>query len=635
MKDLLAALKLDAIVGLDWETYYADDYSLRKMSTTEYIVDERFKTHMVSVQWHHERKARVLNPTEFKAFCRETDWKRTGMLAHHTHFDGLIASHHFKVKPAFYLDTLSMARPLMPITVGGSLDALCKAFGLRGKVGKGSLEDVKGVRDMSIKQFHALAKYAGNDIEQTWLLFKKLLPYTTLDELRLIDLTVKMYAQPTLLVDGEMAQAVSDDEAAKKAKLLKKTKTDKSQLMSNPQFAALLESHGVEVPVKISKTTGEVTLALAKQDLAFKELLKHPDKKVRQLVEARLANKSTGLETRAIKLAKRAVLGAQPVYLNYCGAHTGRWSGGDKSNWQNLKRIDKEAKEEDPTLVSLREAVYAPKGHVFIIADLSQIEARKTAWIAGQQDVLEAFRANKDVYSMQASKVYGREIDKAKDRAERFVGKVCVLLLGFGGGWKRFAETLRVGTFGPPVDITDTVARDIVNAWRSSNSHIVGFWRRIEATARSAFLGRQTLKLGVLTFEGSDGKGFIHLPGGLVLRYDGIEADGDGMTYISRYRRGKDGPSITRTCLHGGFLTENVVQALARRVIAEHMLSISARIPKARIALCTHDEVLLVVPKARAAANLKVVKQIMTTPPAWAPDLPLAVDAHISERYDK
>ena len=236
---------------------------------------------------------------------------------------------------------------------------------------------------------------------------------------------------------------------------------------------------------------------------------------------------------------------------------------------------------------------------------------------------------------MQASKVYGREIDKAKDRAERFVGKVCVLLLGFGGGWKRFAETLRVGTFGPPVDITDTVARDIVNAWRSSNSHIVGFWRRIEATARSAFLGRQTLKLGVLTFEGSDGKGFIHLPGGLVLRYDGIEADGDGMTYISRYRRGKDGPSITRTCLHGGFLTENVVQALARRVIAEHMLSISARIPKARIALCTHDEVLLVVPKARAAANLKVVKQIMTTPPAWAPDLPLAVDAHISERYDK
>lgn len=624
MKDLLAALKLDAIVGLDYETYYADDYSLRKMSTTEYIVDPRFKTHMVSVQWHHERKARVLNPTEFKAFCRETDWKRTGMLAHHTHFDGLIASHHFKVKPVFYLDTLSMARPLMPITVGGSLDALCKAFGLRGKVGKESLESVKGVRDMSIKQFHALAKYAGNDIEQTWLLFKKLLPYTTLDELRLIDLTVKMYAQPTLLVDGEMAQAVSDDEAAKKAKLLKKTKTDKSQLMSNQQFAALLEGMGVDVPLKISKTTGEVTLALAKQDLAFKDLLKHPDKKVRQLVEARLANKSTILETRAAKMATRSAIGAQPVYLNYCGAHTGRWSGGDKMNWQNFNRGS-----------DLRKAIHAPKGHMLIIADLAQIEARMLAWLAGQQDVLEAFRAGKDVYALAASKIYGKEISKEKNPDERFVGKVATLALGYGAGGARFADMLRIGAFGPPVDITDSVARDIVSAWRSSNSHIVGFWRRVESTSRSAFFGRQTLKLGVLTFEGTENRGFIQLPGGFVLRYDGIEADGDGMTYISRYRRGKDGPSITRTCLHGGFMTENIVQALSRRVIAEHMLSISARLPKARIASTTHDELLPVVPKARASTNLKLVQKIMSTSPEWAPDLPLAVDAHISERYDK
>jgi DNA polymerase len=624
MKDLLAALHLDAIIGLDWETYYADDYSLRKMSTTEYIVDPRFKTHMVSVQWHHERKARVLNPTEFKAFCRETDWKRTGMLAHHTQFDGLILSHHFKQKPAFYLDTLSMARPLMPITVGGSLDALCKAFGLRGKVGTQSLENVKGVRDMSVKQFHALAKYAGNDIEQTWLLFKKLLPYTTTEELRLIDLTVKMYAQPTLLVDGEMAQQVSDGEAAMKAKLLKKTRTDKSQLMSNPQFAALLEGMGVEVPLKLSKTTGEVTLALAKQDLAFKDLLKHPDKKVRQLVEARLANKSTLLETRAAKMATRATIGAQPVYLNYAGAHTGRWSGGDKANWQNITRGS-----------DLRKTIHAPKGHMLIIADLAQIEARMTAWLAGQRDILDAFRAGKDVYALQASKVYGRVIDKATDPDERFVGKVCVLLLGFGGGHKRFADTLRIGAFGPSVNITDTVARDIVTAWRGANSHIVGFWRRIESTARSAFFGHQTLDLGPLTFYGTESKGFIRMPGGYTMRYDGIEADGDGMTYVSKYRRGKDGPTILRTCLHGGFLTENVVQALSRRVIAEHMLAITERIPKARIALTTHDEVLLVVPKARAAANLKVVKQIMSAPPEWAPDIPLAVDAHISEVYDK
>lgn len=637
---LLAELGLDAIVGIDFETYYADDYTLRKMPTTEYIVDPRFKMQMASVQWHSDRKAQVLNQTEFKSFCRTVDWKRTGMLAHHAHFDGLILSHHFKAKPAFYLDTLSMARPLMPVQVGGSLKMLCKAFGREAKKLAGALEDVKGVQYMTMAQFRALAKYAGDDIEDTWFLFGKLLPYTPVDELRLIDLTVKMYAQPTLLIDGAMADGVADGESGKKARLLKKSKADKSQLMSNQQFVALLEAEGVEAPVKISKTTGEVTYALARNDLAFKDLLKHPSKKVRTLVEARLANKSTMLETRATRMAQRADIGAQPIYLNYWGARTGRWSGGDKMNWQNLKRIDKGAREDDPSLMSLREAIYAPRQHAFIIADLSQIEARTLAWLAGQNDVLEAFRAGKDVYSLAAGNIYGREIDKQRDAHERFVGKVATLALGYGAGAGRFAEMLRIGQFGPPVDITDSLARDIVQAWRSANHRIVALWRVIENQVRSAFLANQTLKHGVLTFSGSQDRGFIQMPNGTMLRYDGIEASADctrmdGFSYISRWRNGRDGPSATRTHLYGGLLVENIVQSLARHIMAGHMLEVARRLPKVRIATTTHDELVLVAPRSRAKSDLKVVQKVMTTPPEWASDLPLAVDVHISERYDK
>lgn len=628
---LLAKLNLDAVVGIDFETYYADDYSLRKMSTTEYIVDPRFKTQMASIQWHTEHKAAVLNPTEFKAFCRETNWKRTGVLAHHAHFEGLILSHHFKVKPAFYLDTLSMARPLMPVQVGGSLKAVCKAFGREAKKLAGALEDVKGVQYMTMKQFRALAKYAGKDIEDTWFIFNKLLPYTPVDELRLIDLTVKMYAQPSVLVDGDMAVGVEAAEVGKKAKLLKKAKVDKAQLMSNQQFAALLEAEGVGVPVKLSKTTGEVTLALARNDLAFKDLLKHPSKKVRALVEARMSNKSTMLETRAAKMAVRAAIGAQPIYLNYWGARTGRWSGSDKMNWQNLTRGS-----------DLRKAIHAPPSHTLVIADLAQIEARMLAWLAGQQNIVAAFARGQDVYSLAATHIYGRTITKERDPNERFVGKVATLALGYGAGAARFADMLRLGQFGPPIEITDTVARDIVQAWRNANSCIVGYWRATENAVRSAFFGHQTLKHGVLTLTGTESRGFIHMPGGTQLRYDGLEAGADctredGFDYISRYRAGTHGrgPSVVRTKLYGGLLVENVTQALARAVIAFHMLEIAQRVPKARIAMSTHDEIVLVVPKVRAVSSLKVVKSIMVTTPEWAVGLPLDVDAHISERYDK
>jgi len=642
VNDLLTRLNLDGIVGLDYETFWAKDYTLSQMATTEYVTDPRFKMHMCSVQWHTEKRAHVLSPAELAYWCKHVNWKRTGMLAHHTAFDAFILSHHLKVKPAFYFDTLSMGRPIMPITVGGSLQRLCQAFKLAGKKGGDVLVDTQGKETLSQPEYRRMAKYAGNDIEQTWLLFRKLLPYIPFDELRLIDLTIKMYAQPTLLIDKEAIDRVLVADIAHKDALIKALKVRKTQLTSKDQFAGLLRAAGVEPPTKVSakksaKAGYDVeVLAMSKQDQEFKDLIGHPKKRVRQLIEARFAVSSNQMESRCTRLSGRAHLGAQPVYLNYYGAKTGRWSGGDEVNFQNLSSKRKEGGAE------LRASVYAPAGYKLIIADLGQIEARVNCWFSKQDDVVEAFRAfdngtGPDIYKhVAATSIYNKPIAQITT-AERFIGKTCELALGFQAGWQRFVAMLRIGALGPPVEITDSLGKDVHAAWRSSRPFVVGNWKKTNNLVKSAFLGKQTLEDGCVSYEGAEGKGWMHLPGGAAIRYDDIQVDEDGMSYISRFRynRTKE-PTIERTRLYGGILVENRTQALARSIIAEHMLHIvDESRGKVRIAMSTHDEIVGVVPDAYAERALAIFNDVMTTPPVWAPTLPLAVEAHISARYDK
>lgn len=678
LKTVLKHFDLDEIIGLDYETYWASDYSLSNMATTEYIIDPRFKMHCVSIRADSAKTAMVANEPDFKRWAKSVNWDRTGMLAHHTHFDGLIASHHYGIKPARYFDTLSMARPLMPVTVGGSLKAVCAAFNRKAKLRAGALVDTKGKRDLTTKEYAELAKYAGDDIDDCWFLFGKLLPYMTLDELELIDLTIKMYAQPQLLVNGTETQAVQANALGKKGAYLDKLKVYCGDLMSNDRFAALLEKAGLvdprsekawkkygqptvsnydapalphegpvviyragvtfkelkhkgidTIPLKLSKKTGDLAYAFAKTDLPFKDLLRHPRKRVRDLTEARLAMKSTGLETRAERLTTRSSMGAQPIYLTYWGAKTGRWSGGDKANWQNLVSKRKEGGAE------LRAAIHAPKGKSLLIADLGQIEARLNAWHNGQKDIVEAFRRGEDVYKLEAAGVYRKAVEVIT-AAQRFVGKTCTLGLGYQAGAKRFADMLRTGALGPPVDISDAEAEAIVAAWRAKNNYIVAGWRRAENFAKSAFLGKQKIQDGVLTYEGVGNNGFIHLPGGMAIRYDRLQMTEEGMSYTNKYRNKKDGTASEEIVhLYGGILVENYIQALGRRIIAEHILTLTHRLPDSRIAMTTHDEVVFVVPTKYSDKALATANEVMSTSPEWAPDLPLAVEAHISEKYDK
>lgn len=627
MKSLLKQLGLDAVYGLDFETYYDDEYSLRKMPTTEYICDSRFEAQILSIQKHSWAAPKVLTGAKaIQAWTKTVDWSRTGMLGHHTQFDGLIASRHFDVHPKFYLDTLSMARPLMPVQVGGSLHALALAFGLQGKTRAQALANVKGKRlkDFTKTELRELALYAGDDIAQTWQIFHKLKSYLPVDELRLIDLTIKMYARPVVVLNGPKLQAIADEAVRKKAAALDRIGADKSALMSNDKFADLLRANGVVPPTKVSKTTGKETYAFAKNDLEFQALLDHEDAGVVALVEARLGVKSTIVETRAQRLANRAAFGPASVYLNYCGAKTWRWSGGDGANWQNFNRDS-----------GMREAIEAPKGYQFVIADLSQIEARMNAWFSRQEDLLDQFRANdaggEDVYCAKYRDVFRRSITKA-DKPERFLAKVMVLMLQYGAGGPRFYEFLR----STGVDVTLSQATDITKAYRATIPMITANWRSTWNHIRSAFAGQQRLQHGVVAYEGFEGRGVTYMPDGVSIRYDKLEIDDEGISYATKWRRRNDGKiSETRQRLYGGLCVENNIQCLSRIVIARHMLDIADALPAAKLVMSTHDEIVAAVPTRAANKSLRVITDIMSTPPAWAPDLPIAVEAHLSQRYDK
>lgn len=604
------------IVTIDFETYYDKDYTLSgKMNISEYVRDDRFHAHGVGIKIGNG-KTLWYTGKNIPLALREIDWSKCAMLAHNTAFDGFICSHVYGIRPAVYLDTLSMARAAHGHHMRHDLDTLAKAHGLAGKVKRDALVDTKGKQQLTDKEERALGAYCVDDVDDTYKIFWKLFDYIPDEELQLIDMTQKMFCDPVLRIDIPRVQQELEKEVGSKAAALLRSGASVEDLMSNEKFAELLRRAGVDPPMKISPSTGRPTYAFAKSDLDFQKLLQHDNKQVVALAEARLKVKSTIGETRAVRFLEAGKNGMRlPILLNYSGTHTHRWSGGNKMNLQNLKRGGE-----------LRRSILAPEGHVIVVADSSQIEARVLAWLAGQLDIVDAFATKKDVYKLMASAIYGVPVDQITED-QRFIGKICVLGLGYGMGHMKLQQTLKQGVMGPPVDISVEECKRIVNIYRSRNYKICQLWKIMDGIIASMLTGTPG-KFGPLTY----GKGYIQLPNGLFLQYYGLHGEAEvrhgdlvvtEATYLTRQGRSK---------IYGGLLTENVVQALARCIIADQMLEISK---KYRVVTMTHDEIVAVCPKKDAKKCLADMLQVMSTPPEWADGLPLAAKGDYDDCYSK
>jgi len=415
------------LVTVDFETFYSSHIGFKKQTTEEYINDPLFQVIGVGIKvddgvttWHAGEDAG-------KAL-RAIDWASSAVLCHNTLFDGAILTWRYGIKPAYLFDTLSMARAVHGVEAGGSLAALAERYALGEKGTEVVNAFGKRLQDFSPEDLAKYGEYCINDVELTYKLFHKLAAGFPESELDLIDMTLRMFTEPQLQLDDALMvdrlEAIQQEKHDLLTQLTDELGTNEEGvrkiLASNPKFAEVLRTFHVIPPMKISSTTGKETYAFAKTDEEFIALQEHEDPFIRQLCAVRLGTKSTIEESRIerfINVGKRNK-GSLPVPLKYYGAHTGRWSGMDAVNLQNLPSRDKAKK-------ALKNAIIAPLDSVVINCDSSQIEARVLAWLSGQDDVVDQFARGEDVYSIFASKVYGFEVSK-EFPTERFVGKTCL-----------------------------------------------------------------------------------------------------------------------------------------------------------------------------------------------------------------
>lgn len=662
------------LVSIDFETYFDQNYTLKKMSTSEYVRDPQFKAQMMGIKIGNG-KTRVIPHARIAAELRKINWSTHALLCHNTQFDGFILSHHFGVQPAFVYDSLAMARGLHSSDIGAGLDEVSLYYGGKGKI-KDVLEQTLEVRVWPKALYDEAALYCANDVDEMLRIFKAMLPKMPADEIDLINIITKMFTDPVLKVDLPRVEAELKRELDKREKLMyaavdpaewedqgllkgkEKLLTGKERDMllikrvigSNEKFADLLRAEGVEPPVKLSAAWMKLNAiereeqidkkwgyAFAKDDADFVNLpdkveawgfdLNNPEQvkqmvakqeRLQALVDVRIAVKSTTNITRAQRFLTAGANGMSlPVGYAYSRAHTHRLGGNNKMNMQNLTRGGE-----------LRLSILAPKGHVLCVQDSGQIEARVNGWLWGQNDLLDAFRAadtgtGRDAYCNFADLIYNRTITK-DDKMERFVGKVCVLGLGFQMGAPKLQITLAKGALGgPPVYFTLDQCKMIINTYRLKNARIVFGWDMCKMIIEDMAAGRSG-SWGPINWEANT----IWLPNGMALKYPDLrmakdENGWDSWTYQSGAQRKK---------IYGGLLCENIVQALARIIVLGQTLAISR---KYRIVLSTHDEAVALAKTKAGQACIGFMEKCMRTAPAWCSDIPLNCEGGYAENYSK
>lgn len=669
------------VVTIDFETYWSTEFSLSKISFVEYIQSPEFEAISVAIKIGNGMTTSWFG-SQVGPALRAIDWSNSACVAHNgNEFDFPLLVWKYDCHPKLFVDTLCLARPKHQSVAGGSLKKLSEHYSLPAK-NNTVLLNTKGKRldDFSIQETMDMAAYNRQDVENTYTLFQKFTapdPGTDTDDLRelskrlrwakkelkLSDMTARMVCYPQFDCDIDLLQSTLDEAEALKDKQLMElvdllgvldVEEVRTALASAPKFAAVLDSLGVEPPRKISKTTGKETYALAKTDEEFTALLDHDDARVQMVTAARLGVKSTLLETRLAKMATCARLldGKITVPLAYHAATTGRW-GGRVWNPQNLPRI---SRNKDGSVVpkltnALRMSLRAPAGYKIVVSDLSGIELRVNHYLWDVESTRELYATDPeaDLYKDFAAALFGKTVGEiTKD--ERQLAKVAQLGLGFGAGAKTFKK---VAKLMGGIDLDDEEALRVTKAWRSKYSDIVDGWESCQHLIHGMYVGANvitdprelvqavndgkgdedtpactTRKLGRMQPRG--GSEFsVRLPSGRQLYYPHLERLRDEETGKHQYWYGV---GRNRSKVYSGLMCENLVQGIARDVIAEQALTVweeTGYFP----ALTVHDELVYVVPSGIADSHLRTVNMIMRKPPSWLPGIVLWSEGDIADSY--
>jgi DNA polymerase len=601
------------LITIDFETYYDKEYGLKKFTTEQYIRDEKFEVIGVAVKDKGVTKWFTGTHAETKAFLDSYNMHEHFVLGHNMRFDASILSWIFDIHPLGLFDTMSMAQILHGLTESVSLANLSKLYEL-GEKGTEVL-DALGKRRLDFTH-NDLAKYGSyciNDVELTYELFTELKDRFTAPEMKLIDLTIRMYTEPKIeLNKGLLLRHLHKVKEAKE-KLLASVAVDKELLMSNPKFAELLIEQGVTPPMKISATTGKETYAFAKTDEEFKALLEHENPYVQALAAARIGNKSTIEETRTENFIQIANRGKLPVPLKYAGAVVShRWSGVDGINLQNLPRTSE-----------LRRAMCAPKGYKLVASDLSNIELRLAYWFAQSHGKIQQIKDGIDLYKQSAADITGTPYNEV-NKDLRFIFKVVNLSGIYGVGAAKMHSILKQG--GVEKDLQEV--KNIVYAYRKANPELVEAWQDAGTMLESVRAGQHYTmgNGGIISSVPHEG---MMKPNGMLLGLPNLRKlktdTGESWVYDKLMGR-----TIIPEYIHPSKTFQRCIQALARDIIAEQLIQVAKRYT---VVMTVHDELVMLCKDEEVDECKAYVEKCMTTAPYWCSDLPLGCEVGVGDNY--
>lgn len=632
------------ICTVDLETYWSVTHSLSKMSPIAYCMHPDTEIISCAFKFDDGPTEVIFGEADVIAYANKVDWSQYWVVGHNlSGFDAMILSWRMGIKPKLWGCTLAMARPIHAKDVGGSLAKLVEHYQL-GHKDQSVLMQTKGrnLCDFTEQEIADMKRYNADDVDQCYALLRRLIKQTRRDEVKLIDMTIRMLVEPQFESNAALLEKTLFEEGERKKAMLVEaskilevydalesadTNADAALklLSSAAKFAAFLRSLDVPVPTKVSPRTGKEIPALAKTDEDFIALQGHDNPVVATAAAARLEAKSTILQTRIQAFLDAAGAHPQskvPIPLKYYGADTtGRWSGWGY-NPQNLPRVNPYNPRPSD---ALRKSLVAPPGHKVVVADLSGIELRVNHFLWKVPASVEMYQNDPekaDLYKDFASKLYDVPFDDVT-KEQRQVGKVAHLGLGFGAGWKTF---MTVAKLMGGVDITEDESQDIVNRWRDAYYEITSGWRTCHAalpTILRGATGKAVDPWGMITPvpEG------LKTPKGLI-RYPDLRTernDDNRMEFVYGHGRNK-------ARIYAGKIDENIVQHLARCVIADNALTVQ-QITGLNPALMVHDELVYVVPEDAAVETLAAVQEVMRTPPEWWPELVTWSEGDIADTY--
>lgn len=621
-----------SILVLRLELFQSAVFTSNKFSYQELLHGGQFKVHGIAASFPNGHSVFEADVAAFLKTMQGqygSNLERV-TLAVYEPFEAYVLKEKFGVNPATVVDIVSMNRLLnSPLA-----ESTCETMN----------SSLNSLHQLSRIQVMELRRYALNNIAVLRGIAEEMLAVIPSQELDVINHTIHGFLDSPLLLDIKRLEQARKELIAGLGEELSPFKMD--DLRNDLSFAQLLEPKlGYQIETKPG-TNGEIP-ALSQEDEFMQNLLKHEDTEIRGLAEKRLLAKAFSANTSRIDyLLGTANLagGIMPLYLNYAKAISGRFTGGNNFNIQNLPHPDRIS---NPVLkqaaTAIRQSIHAPEGMVLVAVDAAQIEARVLAWLTDEEELCEAFANNEDVYSSFAGTVFNEHVEKMSGdspeakrmRNLRTIGKTAILGLGYRMGTSCFRNRLKVQTASAVETMfrneqeLNMACRDIVIQYRNRYRKISAFWKEIEEAFRDSILDGTERSVGKVIVKPGNGRISIELSSGRDIVYlspriserekriSYIDKSGEARSFIA------DGTQITYCGkeLHGGVLTENIVQGIARDLLVNAIFETERK--GHQVVLHIHDEIIAIAPALQAESTLQDMITSWRNVPAWANGLVL------------